>query len=184
MEEGEAHLSYQKGCFVIKEKRKIYETILQHMPLFKYRNTNLLKNWTCYPLRLGRSWSKTKVCILMEKRTSFLLLCSNLTSNWRTWVSMEMLAVNIRVWFLQGINKDFLLYLCLMSKLAPERCKTILALCLQLMSQLQGTRCHSWWCSYWDFVAHSFLPWFPHVTQGYMATRDNAPFGPFVVYEL
>lgn len=54
---------------------------------------------------------------------------------------MDILAVSIGFDFFPKDKKFFLFYLCLMRKLAPERCKTILAMCLQLMSQLQGTRC-------------------------------------------
>lgn len=70
-----------------------------------------------------------------------------------------------------------------MSKPAPERCKTILAMCLQLMSQLPGTRCCPNGAYIRDFTAHAFLLCFS-LTQGYVATRDNAPFGSFVAYEL
>lgn len=72
-----------------------------------------------------------------------------------------------------------------MSKLAPERCQTILFqhcaynLCYSFKEQGFSPRgAHAK-----NFIAYSFPPCFP-LTQGYMATRDNAPFGPFVVYEL
>ena len=54
-----------------------------------------------------------------------------------------------------------------MSKPAPERCKTILAMCLQLMSQLPGTRCCPNGAYIRDFTAHAFLLCFS-LTQGYV----------------
>lgn len=70
-----------------------------------------------------------------------------------------------------------------MSKPAPERCKTILQCAYNLChsSQEQGAGPDGAYIR--DFTAHAFLPCFS-LTQGYVATRDNAPFGSFVAYEL
>lgn len=128
-------------------------------------------------------WSrKSRVHNLKEKQTSPLSLCSNLTSDYRKLSERHwLLAVGFD--FYTGYTRTFLFHLCLMSTWAPERCKLFWHFAYNLCqsNKEQGVGTGAVHTS--KFIAHSFLPCLP-LTQGYTATRDNAPFGPFVVYEL